>query len=139
LPLLWRTIAAYVAEHDIDLMFGCASLRGTDPVAVPSNSPGCTTTAWRRRTCAHGHARDHATPMDRLPTGSYDAARAFRALENRSSRVTCGAGAFVGEGAWVDARFQLDRRVHRDADRAPVGALCTALRARPGAGRRGAR
>ncbi len=32
--LLWRGIAAYVFEHRIDLMFGCASLAGTDAEAV---------------------------------------------------------------------------------------------------------
>ena len=30
LQLLWRGIAAYVFKHRIDLMFGCASLHGTD-------------------------------------------------------------------------------------------------------------
>ena len=30
LQLLWRGIAAYVFKHRIDLMFGCASLPGTD-------------------------------------------------------------------------------------------------------------
>lgn len=34
MPLLWRGIAAYIARHDIDLMFGCASLPGTDPGEV---------------------------------------------------------------------------------------------------------
>ena len=31
MQLLWRGLAAYVAEQNIDLMFGCASLPGTDP------------------------------------------------------------------------------------------------------------
>ena len=31
MQLLWRGLAAYVAAHRIDLMFGCASLPGTDP------------------------------------------------------------------------------------------------------------
>ena len=34
MQLLWRAIAAYVFHHDIALMFGCASLPGTDPVSV---------------------------------------------------------------------------------------------------------
>ena len=33
MQLLWRGIAAYVFLHQIDLMFGCASLPGTDPDA----------------------------------------------------------------------------------------------------------
>jgi putative hemolysin len=31
MQLLWRGIAAYVFHYGIDLMFGCASLPGTDP------------------------------------------------------------------------------------------------------------
>ncbi len=31
MQLLWRGIAAYVFRHRIDVMFGCASLPGTDP------------------------------------------------------------------------------------------------------------
>ncbi len=37
MQLLWRGIAAYVFHHEIDVMFGCASLPGTNPdaLAVP--------------------------------------------------------------------------------------------------------
>ena len=34
MQLLWRGIAAYVDQQGIDLMFGCASLNGTDPDAL---------------------------------------------------------------------------------------------------------
>jgi len=34
MQLLWRGIAAYVNYHDIRLLFGCASLPGTDPSAL---------------------------------------------------------------------------------------------------------
>ncbi len=34
LQKLWQGIAHYVAEHNIGLMFGCASLHGTDPEAL---------------------------------------------------------------------------------------------------------
>jgi putative hemolysin len=34
MQLMWRGIAAYVFCHKIDLMFGCASLPGTDPDAL---------------------------------------------------------------------------------------------------------
>ncbi|HEX5325310.1 MAG TPA: GNAT family N-acetyltransferase, partial [Acetobacteraceae bacterium] len=34
MQLLWRGIAAYVFQYQIDLMFGCASLPGTDPDAL---------------------------------------------------------------------------------------------------------
>ena len=37
MQLLWKGLMAYVARFDIDLMFGCASLAGTDPetLALP--------------------------------------------------------------------------------------------------------
>jgi putative hemolysin len=31
MQLMWRAIAAYVFHYDVELMFGCASLSGTDP------------------------------------------------------------------------------------------------------------
>jgi putative hemolysin len=34
MQLLWRGIAAYAYQYDIRLMFGCASLPGTDPEAL---------------------------------------------------------------------------------------------------------
>ena len=34
MQLLWRAIAVYVFHHDIAVMFGCASLPGTDPEAL---------------------------------------------------------------------------------------------------------
>ena len=34
MQLLWRGIAAYAAQYDIKLMFGCASLPGTNPKAL---------------------------------------------------------------------------------------------------------
>jgi putative hemolysin len=32
--LLWRGIAAYITHFEVDVMFGCGSLPGTDPAAV---------------------------------------------------------------------------------------------------------
>jgi len=34
MQLLWRGIAAYVFKHDIEMMFGCASMPGVDPKAL---------------------------------------------------------------------------------------------------------
>lgn len=34
IELLWRGIGVYAARHAIDVLFGCASLPGTDPVAL---------------------------------------------------------------------------------------------------------
>jgi len=37
LNLLWQGIADYITEHDIDLLFGCASFQGTDIKALASH------------------------------------------------------------------------------------------------------
>jgi len=34
MSLLWKGLGAYVWHHDVELMFGCASLPGTDPQAL---------------------------------------------------------------------------------------------------------
>ncbi len=34
MQLLWSAIAAYVHHYDVELMFGCASLPGTDPAGM---------------------------------------------------------------------------------------------------------
>ena len=34
LQLLWQGIADYVVEHNIDMLFGCGSMSGTDPQAL---------------------------------------------------------------------------------------------------------
>ncbi len=36
MQLLWRGIAEYITQHNISLMFGCASFPGTDPKAMAS-------------------------------------------------------------------------------------------------------
>ena len=50
MQLLWRGIAEYVNAYGVDLMFGCASLPGTDPWRSSRCScPIFITTIWRRR------------------------------------------------------------------------------------------
>ena len=104
LQKLWHAIAAYVAEHRIELMFGCASLRGTDPQAVREQlaflhhwhlaPPGL-----RPRALA-----DRRTPMHLLAKEAVDPLRAMRALEP-IVKGYLRAGAWVGEDAWVDEDF----------------------------------
>ena len=58
MQLLWRGIAAYVFHYQIDLMFGCASLHGTDPDALaPNLTYLLLTTIWPRQPCALAHCR----------------------------------------------------------------------------------
>lgn len=104
LQLLWRGIAAYVFRHRIDLMFGCASLPGTDLDAL---APQLT---W----LAHNHLapeaiRPRALPdryveMLRLDPAKLDA----RAVLNELPPLVKGylrLGGFVGDGAVLDHQF----------------------------------
>ncbi len=104
LRLLWRGNAAYVFHHKIDLMFGCASLAGTDPdaLAVPL------TYLYQHR-LASPELRPRALPgryveMNRLAPGSYDAEAAAAAM----TPIVKGylrLGGCVGEGAVIDRQF----------------------------------
>ncbi len=104
MQLLWRGIAAYVFHHDISLMFGCASLHGTDPsaLAVPLSY------------LYHFHLappalRTRALPelyvdMNFLPADEIDPKTA---LVNLPPLVKgyLRLGGFVGDGAVVDEQF----------------------------------
>jgi len=104
LQLLWSGIAAYVFHYDIALMFGCASLPGTDPeaLALPLSylhhhrlaPPGL-----RPRALASRYVG-----MGRRPAAALDPARALAALPPLIKGYLR-LGSFVGDGAVVDAQF----------------------------------
>ena len=104
MQLLWRAIAQYVYVHGIDLMFGCASLPGTDPqaLAVPLSY------------LAHFHLapetlRPVALPglyneMRLLPAEQIDQKRALVALPPLIKGYLR-LGGFFGDGAVIDHQF----------------------------------
>jgi putative hemolysin len=104
LQLLWRGIAAYVFQHKVDIMFGCASLPGTDLKAL----------APQLAYLHHNHLAperlrtralpDRFTPMDRLPPEAIDA-RAVLAELPPLVKGYLRLGGFVGEGAVIDQQF----------------------------------
>jgi putative hemolysin len=145
LQLLWRAIAGYVADHRIELMFGCASLRGTDPQAV-------------REQLAYLH-HYHLAPlplrpralgptrvgMDLMDKAAIDPVRARAALEP-IIKGYLRAGASIAEGAYVDHQFnsvdvcivmptvQLTRRYRRHFERVlqrPLSAPAEVVAASP--------
>lgn len=104
MQLLWRGIAAYVAEQKIDLMFGCASLNGTDPDALA-----------QELTYLYGHhlappaLRPRALPgryveMQRMDPAAVDARRAQMMLPPLIKGYMR-LGGFVGDGAVIDGQF----------------------------------
>lgn len=104
--LLWHGIWAYVRHHRIDVMFGCASLEGTDPskLALPLGFLQQTATAeepWRVQ--AHAHRRFDIDP-ENLAGLKLDPKAALRALPPLIKGYLR-LGARFGEGAVVDRQF----------------------------------
>lgn len=104
LQLLWRGIAAYVFQHRIDLMFGCASLPGTDldhlaPMLTHLWHAHLAPPALRPRAVAARHVE-----MRRLDPAAID----VRAVVGSLPPLIKGylrLGGFVGDGAVIDAQF----------------------------------
>ena len=104
IQLLWRGLAAYVAAHGIELMFGCASLSGTDPDALSAEL----TYLYFHHLAPPG-LRPRALPdryvdMRRMDLPSLDVRRVSQSLPPLIKGYLR-AGAFVGDGAVVDAQF----------------------------------
>lgn len=104
MQLLWRGIAAYVFHHQIDLMFGCASLPGTDPDALALEL-----TYLYDNHLAPPALRPRALPermveMRRLRAGAVDARRSLAQLPPLIKGYLR-LGGFVGDGAVIDSQF----------------------------------
>jgi L-ornithine Nalpha-acyltransferase len=104
MQLLWRGIAAYVFLHRIDLMFGCASLPGTDPAAIASEL-----TYLYHNHLAPPALRPRALPqryvdMRRLDPAALDVRRVLAALPPLIKGYLR-LGGFVGDGAVIDRQF----------------------------------
>ncbi len=104
LQLLWRGIAAYVFHHEIGLMFGCASLPGTDLDALADPL-----------TYLHAHHLAPETLRPRaLPERYVEMRRKDPALVDVKKTLIdlpplikgyLRLGGFVGDGAVVDTQF----------------------------------
>ena len=101
---LWTALAAYVAQHEIEVLFGVASFHGTDSAAL----------AQPLSLLHHSHlapaelrpiARQPAAQsMDLVPADQIDRRAAMKqvpALIKAYLRL----GGFVGQGAWIDHAF----------------------------------
>lgn len=102
--LMWRAISAYVFHYRIEIMFGCASLAGTDPAAL----------ALPLSYLHHFHRApdalcvralpDRYVAMDRLAKDAIDPAQA-QALLPPLIKGYLRLGGFVGDGAVIDRQF----------------------------------
>lgn len=104
MQLLWRGVSEYVNAYGIDLMFGCASLPGTDPQEL----------AVQLSYLYHYHLapeslRAVALPerrveMNILPKDTIDPRRALASLPPLLKGYLR-VGGFIGDGAVVDHQF----------------------------------
>jgi putative hemolysin len=104
MQLLWRGIAAYVFHYQVDLMFGCASLHGTDLDALAADL-----TYLYHNHLAPPAVRPRALPdryveMRRMAHSQIDPKRVQAQLPPLIKGYLR-LGGFVGDGAVIDRQF----------------------------------
>jgi putative hemolysin len=102
--LLWHGIWSYVLTHRIDVMFGCASLEGTDPKALSLELSFLHHHAKAPAEWAAGPLPARHVAMGRLSKEAVDMKRALHALPPLIKGYLR-LGAHVGDGAVVDHQF----------------------------------
>jgi len=113
MQLLWRGLAEYVYRHDVKIMFGCASLPGTDPEALAAPL-----SYLHHHHLAPPNLRARALPhrfvdMNMLPAADIDAEAAMAAFDARAVLAALPplikgylrVGGLVGDGAVIDEQF----------------------------------
>lgn len=99
---LWNGLAAYVADHGIEVLFGVASFHGTDAEALAQPL-----SMLRQSHLVPEDLRVRSKtyqPMDLLPPDQIDRRRAM--LETPALiKAYLRLGGFVGDGAYVDHAF----------------------------------
>ncbi|MGX9350431.1 GNAT family N-acetyltransferase [Shimia sp. W99] len=101
---LWNGLAGYVAEHEIEVLFGVASFHGTDIDALAQPL-----SLLHARHLAPEDLRVRAQPshfqrMDLIPEGQIDR-RAAMLQVPALIKAYLRLGGFVGEGAFIDHPF----------------------------------
>jgi putative hemolysin len=104
MQLLWRGIAAYVFLHQIDLMFGCASLPGTEPDRLSNELTYL----------YHNHLAPPALRLRAVPDRYIEMRRCDPAsLDHKRAQLQLPPlikgylrlGGFIGDGAVIDTQF----------------------------------
>ena len=104
LQLLWRGIATYVFHYGIDLMFGCASLNGTNPDALAEELTYLALYHRAPDAISPKALPERYVEMRRLPAEEIDPKQALMRLPPLIKGYLR-LGGFVGEGAVIDNQF----------------------------------
>lgn len=104
LQLLWQGIADYISEHDIELMFGCASLHSTDIKSISKPL-----SYLHHYHLAPENLRPRAVQgryinMNIIPQEDLNARRVFAELPPLIKGYLR-AGSCIGDGAVIDEQF----------------------------------
>jgi putative hemolysin len=104
LQLLWQGITDYMLDHNIDLMFGCASLHGTDVQALSRQLSYLYHFHLAPEDLRPRALNGQYVDMNLLPRDQLDPKRDFVALPPLiKGYLRLGAG--IGDGAVVDSQF----------------------------------
>jgi L-ornithine Nalpha-acyltransferase len=104
MQLLWSGIAAYVFHYDIALMFGCASLPGTDPDALAAPLSYLYYHHLAPPALQARALHERFIDMRRLDPVAIDPNRTLAALPPLIKGYLR-LGGFVGDGAVIDEQF----------------------------------
>ncbi|MDB5381104.1 MAG: putative cytosolic protein [Rhodospirillales bacterium] len=104
LQLLWRGIAAYVWKHDIEIMFGCASLPGVDLTALAPQLTYLYANHLAPEPIRPRAIANRYVDMRRMDPAGVDARAAGLALPPLIKGYLR-LGGFVGDGAVIDPQF----------------------------------
>jgi putative hemolysin len=104
MQLLWRGIAEYVNTYGVEIMFGCASLPGTDPEKLKVQLSYLYHYHLAPEQLRTRALPDRFTEMNLLPKDAFDAKRALASLPPLLKGYLR-VGAFVGDGAVIDHQF----------------------------------
>ncbi|MGI9423436.1 MAG: GNAT family N-acetyltransferase [Hyphomicrobiaceae bacterium] len=102
--LLWHGLWAYVREHDVDVMIGCASFEGIDP---DEHAQSLSFLHHERLApddwCVSAHEHMYVD-MNRLPKEQVDMKAALKAMPPLIKGYLR-LGAYIGDGAVIDRQF----------------------------------
>jgi len=104
LQKMWQEIAHYVADHDIGMMFGCASLHGTDIDVLSEQLAYLHHYHQAAENLRPKALKNRYVDMNLHPKESLDVKKAFMSLPPLIKGYIR-LGASIGDGAVIDEQF----------------------------------